>query len=83
MKTKTVEEAIMKNRRIIHAGGEISPDGLNVYTYSNSAESLVNAYRNGNRVIEIDLTQTSDGHLACIHGWSPKRSIPIYPSRGF
>ena len=70
----TAQEAILAGRRIVHAGGEISAGSVESYTYSNSAEALVNAYRMGNRVIEIDFTQTTDGHLACIHGWSPKRS---------
>ncbi len=70
----TAKETILTGGRMIHAGGEIAAGNLERYTYSNSAEALVNAYRMGNRVIEIDFTQTTDGHLACIHGWSPKRS---------
>ena len=65
----SAEEVLRDSGRIIHAGGAVAgTDGI-VYTYTNSAESLVNTYRAGHRVIELDFMQTSDGHLAGTHDW--------------
>lgn len=63
-------EDCIREGRILHAGGRISSSDGKVYTYTNSAEALVNAYRAGNRVMEFDFMQTSDNHLALIHDWS-------------
>lgn len=67
----------LKLGRVIHAGGRIPDETGKNRTYTNSAEALVNAYRKGNRVIELDFSQTSDGHLACIHGWSGRYSADV------
>lgn len=62
-------ETLRKSRRVIHAGGRyLCADGK-VRSYTNSAEALVNAYRTGERVVEFDLTTTTDGHWVCIHDW--------------
>lgn len=60
---------VLSDGRIVHAGGRISDKDGNDYTYTNSAEALVNAYRLGNRIMEFDFMHTPDGHLACIHKW--------------
>lgn len=62
----------LREGRVIHGGGQVAAANGKRYTYTNSAQALLNAYRAGHRVIEIDMSQTSDGHLACIHGWSGK-----------
>jgi len=64
-----LEEVLRRDRRIVHAGGRIAKADGGTRTYTNSAEALVNAYRAGNRVMEFDFVQTSDGHLAGIHDW--------------
>lgn len=70
-------ETLRQDGRIIHAGGTIAgPSGI-FRTYTNSAEALVNAYRAGNRVMEFDFLQTSDGRLACLHDWLPSFSPSI------
>ena len=62
-------ETLRETKRIIHAGGRyLCGDGKS-RSYTNSAEALVHAYRAGQRVIEFDITMTTDGHLACIHDW--------------
>lgn len=62
-------EVLRETKRVIHAGGRyLCADGK-TRSYTNSAEALVNAYRAGQRVLEFDMTMTSDGHLACIHDW--------------
>lgn len=72
-----VEETLRQDGRIVHAGGRIAgTDGKN-YTYTNSAEALVNAYRAGSRIMEFDFMQTSDGHLAGIHDWMSTVSSSI------
>ena len=65
----TAEEALRRSGRVIHAGGYIVGSNGKGATYTNSAEALVNAYRKGNRVMEFDFMQTSDGHLAGTHDW--------------
>lgn len=67
----------LQEGRVIHAGGTVAGDSGKKRTYTNSAEALIDAYRAGERVIELDLCQTSDGHLACIHGWSNKYSDAV------
>lgn len=52
------------NRYLAHAGGEI--DGNR---YTNSLEAIDYNYSRGFRVFEIDIIQTSDGHLVCAHDW--------------
>ena len=73
----TAAEALRQNGRIIHAGGTVAGPSGTFRTYTNSAEALVNAYRAGNRVMEFDFLQTSDGHLACIHDWASSFSPSI------
>lgn len=65
----SAEETLRRSGRVVHAGGCIAGSGGKEYTYTNSAEALVNAYRAGNRVMEFDFMQTSDGHLAGTHDW--------------
>ena len=50
---------------IIHASGEIDS-----HYSTNSREALRNAYKNGNRIIELDFCFTSDGIPVCIHDWN-------------
>lgn len=62
-------ETLRQTKRVIHAGGRyLCGDGKS-RSYTNSAEALVHAYRAGQRVVELDITMTTDGHLACIHDW--------------
>lgn len=63
------EQVLKEDRRIIHAGGYITSPAGKGRTYTNSAEALVNAYRAGNRVVELDFMWTSDGRLAGTHDW--------------
>lgn len=43
--------------------------GMDNLTYLNSKESFVNAYENGIRLFEVDLSRTSDGIWVCRHSW--------------
>ncbi|MDY5555367.1 MAG: phosphatidylinositol-specific phospholipase C/glycerophosphodiester phosphodiesterase family protein [Blautia sp.] len=43
--------------------------GMNDLNYLNSKESFVNAYENGIRLFEVDLSRTSDGIWVCRHSW--------------
>ena len=70
-------ELLTQGRRIVHAGGKIPRSDGRVQVSSNSAEAVVNAYRAGERVLEIDFNWTSDGELVCIHDWSSRFSSQI------
>ena len=50
-------------RYIMHGGGNI--DGQ--YDNSNSLESVNESLRQGNMILEIDLSWTADGYLVCAH----------------
>lgn len=64
--TREIFDYYIKNQQyIMHAGGSI--DGRN---YTNSLEALTTNYEQGNRIFEIDLNFTSDGHLVLVHGWT-------------
>ena len=52
-----------QNCLIAHAGGAI--DG---YTYTNSKEALINSLDKGFRYIELDLYETTDSNVVCLHG---------------
>ena len=55
--------------QIIHAAGEVRDEDGTVYYGANSYEGLELCYNAGHRYVEIDFNFTSDGTLACIHGW--------------
>jgi len=52
------------NRFIAHAGGSI--DGLK---YTNSLEALENSYKDGFRLFELDIIETSDNKFVAAHDW--------------
>ena len=52
------------DRFIAHAGGAING---NIYT--NSLEALDANYEKGFRLFELDILETSDGHLVAAHDW--------------
>jgi glycerophosphoryl diester phosphodiesterase len=49
---------------IAHAGG-----GFQGQAYTNSIEALNLSYVKGFRLMEVDFSWTSDGHLVCLHDW--------------
>lgn len=53
---------------IAHGGG-IGP-----YTYANSVEALQDSLQKGFLFVELDLLETSDGHLVAAHDWKDLRS---------
>lgn len=77
--TNTEEAAfLMENTKyIIHAAGRLGVDIGQPLDGSNSMDGLVNAYENGNRIIELDFNFTDDGYLACIHDWYKQYSSAI------
>lgn len=60
-------DVIEKSRYIIHAGGFIEGKNGERYDYTNSKDALLNAYEQGNRVIEIDFMKAADGKIICGH----------------
>lgn len=55
---------VSENRYIAHALG-----GVDGYTYTNSKEALEKSYERGIRVMETDITPTSDGKLVLVHSF--------------
>ena len=53
-----------EHKLIAHAAG-----GIKGKDYTNSGEAFTNSYNNGYKLIEIDLSLTSDGKLVARHGW--------------
>lgn len=51
-------------RFIAHAGGII-----NGKIYTNSLDALNNSYKDGFRLMELDLTHTTDGAIIAVHDW--------------
>lgn len=49
---------------IAHAFG-----GIDSLDYTNSLEAFNLNYRKGHRTFEVDLTETSDSQLVCLHDW--------------
>lgn len=52
------------NRYIAHAGGEV-----NGIKSTNTKDALDQNYAKGFRVFELDIIETSDGHLVAAHDW--------------
>ena len=61
-------------RFIAHAGGRI--EGMN---YTNSLEALNNSYKNGFRLFELDIIETSDGEFVAAHDWKHWKTMVGYP----
>lgn len=55
---------------IAHAGGAIGG-----HTYTNSKEALANALDNGFQYIELDLYETSDSNVVCLHSLEDYREM--------
>ncbi len=55
---------------IAHAGG-----GIDDNSYTNSLEAIKSSIHDGKKLIEIDLIETSDGHLVGAHHWSHFKSL--------
>ncbi len=53
------------NRYIAHAGGEV-----NGIKSTNTKEALDQNYAKGFRMFELDIIETSDGHLVAAHDWN-------------
>ena len=62
--------ALCPNHLIAHAGGAI--DG---HTYTNCKEALLNALDNGFQYIELDLYETSDSNVVCLHSLEDYREM--------
>jgi phosphoglycerol transferase len=57
-------EALDTSRIIAHAGGAV--EGVN---YTDSLEALDASYGKGFRMFELDILETSDGHVVAAHDW--------------
>lgn len=62
--------ALSPSHLIAHAGGAI--DG---HTYTNSKEALINALEKGFTYIELDLYETSDSNVVCLHSLEDYREM--------
>lgn len=72
-----LEALLSQEGRIVHAGGRVLKSDGRSSVSTNSAEAVLNAYRSGERVLEIDFNWTDDGELACIHDWGSRFSGQI------
>ena len=61
------------SRFIAHAGG-----GIDGHRYTNSLEAMDLNYALGYRLFELDLWETSDGHLGAVHSWPEWAQISGY-----
>lgn len=59
------------NGLVAHAGGSI--DGI---AGTNTSEAIIENYKLGHRVFEMDFNLTTDGRLVCVHDW-PSYSGPL------
>lgn len=59
------------NGLIAHAGGSIEG-----FVGTNTRDAIIENYKLGHRVFEIDFNLTTDGRLVCVHDW-PSYSGPL------
>lgn len=69
-------------RRFYVSDGYQSPDayiahggGIGEFTYTNSLEAVQDSLKKGFRFIELDLSETSDGHILGAHDWKHFNSL--------
>lgn len=69
-------------RRFYVSSGYLSPDayiahggGVGEFTYTNCLEAALNSLKNGFKFIEIDMIETSDGHILGAHDWKHFASL--------
>lgn len=69
-------------RRFYVSDGYQSPDayiahggGIGEFTYTNSLEAVQDSLKKGFRFIELDLSETSDGHILATHDWNHFNSL--------
>lgn len=55
-----------------HAGGDI--EGLK---YTNSQEAISHSISEGFSIINVDISQTSDGYFVCMHDWSDNAGVDM------
>lgn len=69
---KSVEDinALSANHLIAHAGGAIGG-----HTYTNSKETLQDALDNGFQYVELDLYETTDSNVVCLHSQEDYRKM--------
>lgn len=53
--------------------------GIGNFTYTNSREAFLDSIQRHFRFIEIDLVETSDGHLFAAHDWKSFKSLAGIP----
>lgn len=58
---------------IAHAGGK-----LENHIYTNSLEALNHSFEQGCRLLELDISETSDGKLVALHDWKTFKEITNY-----
>ncbi|MEW9502614.1 glycerophosphodiester phosphodiesterase family protein [Jeotgalibacillus marinus] len=76
-KDKEIESYSWTDHRLIaHAAG-----GIKGKDYTNSREAFINSYNNGYKLIEIDLSLTSDGKLVARHGWDETYGQDFDPAK--
>lgn len=71
----------VQNHVIAHGGG-----GIDGKTYTNSLEAWEYSYSRGNRVMDADLTFTTDGKLVLLHDWADnleQSSMAMHQSYSF
>ncbi len=66
-KFNMLQQSLLKERYVIHAGGVLYDSDGNEYTYTNTKEALLNCKQEGHRFIELDFMKTSDGYWVCAH----------------
>lgn len=71
--------AIAQSKYIVHAGGFVSDDNGEIFSYTNSREALMKSAARGNRIFEIDFRISSDGFLVCTHEWNQayRNGVPL------
>lgn len=71
--------AIAESKYIVHAGGFVSDDSGEFFSYTNSREPLMKSAADGNRIFEIDFRISSDGFLVCTHEWNQayRNGVPL------
>jgi glycerophosphoryl diester phosphodiesterase len=71
--TSLLKKRYSTDRFIAHAGGKI--DGR---TYTNSFEALNKSYKDGFRLLELDIIKTADDFYVAAHDWKHWKKITDY-----
>jgi glycerophosphoryl diester phosphodiesterase len=65
----SIRQMLASERKIAHAGGQVTGADGEVYKYTNCLEAFSRCIEDGVHFVELDFRLTTDKEIVCIHNW--------------